>query len=188
VVRICSYFSVGRNGSSRWRAPAADFSASFSRLCGAVEEACASEGAWEEKVAAGIRSALVFVAADPAAAKALTIDARAEALGDGDRQDEVVAHFAELLRRAAPSEKRFPISTDRGIVESIMTLIRGHILAGTTDELPALVPDVVYLALMPYAGLFQARRLADSMSSLHLEVQFGTNTSGIKIAAKDQRG
>lgn len=168
---------MGRDGTTTWRAPAADFSASFTRLRDAVRQACAlgADARWEERVAAGIRSALEFAAADPAAAKALTLDARAQRLDGGDRQDEVIAHFAELLSSVAPSEKRFPISTDLGIVQSITTLVRGHLLAGTADRLPGLAADVVYIALMPYAGREAARHWAEAVPLETTKVQPSTD-------------
>lgn len=141
-----------------WRQPTADFLSSFVALQGVVSSACSVEEEWQEKVAAGIRAALEFVAADPPAAHALTIDARRQHLPEGDREQEVIAYFARLLTGVAPTEKRFPITTDEGTIEAIALVARGHLIAGTVDELPSLTPEFVYLALMPYTGLAEARR------------------------------
>jgi hypothetical protein len=160
--------SKGRSGSAdadpptRWRPPTADFLPSFVALQGAVSRACAREEEWQAKVAAGIRSALEFAAGDPAAAHALTIDARRQPVEAGDREQEVIGYFAGLIADVAPGERRFPISTDEGTIESIAMLTRGHLLAGTTDQLPGLATEVTYLALMPYTGLAAARRWTES--------------------------
>jgi hypothetical protein len=43
-------------------------------------------------------------------------------------------------------------------------VVRGHLLSGTADQLPSLAPELVYLALMPYTGLAEARRWTESLS------------------------
>jgi hypothetical protein len=157
--------AAGAGGPVRWRPPSAEFLSSFVALQGAVSAACGREAEWEAKVAAGIRAALEFAAAEPAAVHALTIDARRQAQEAGDRAEEVVRYFAEMLERVAPAEKRFPISTDEGTVESIAMVIRGQLIAGTTGELPQLAPELTYLALMPYTGLAEARRRTEALTS-----------------------
>jgi hypothetical protein len=155
---------TSRRAPARWRSPSAEFLPSFVALQGAVSTACSSQAEWEAKVAAGVRAALDFAAAEPAAAHALTIDARRQALDEGDREHEVVAYFARLLSEVAPPERRFPISTDKGTIEAIAMVVRGRLIAGTTDELPSQAPELVYLALMPYTGLAEARRWAEPIA------------------------
>ncbi len=154
----------GRQTVPPWRPPAAEFLPSFDRLRETVRKACAGHAHWEERVVAGVEAALGFAAADPAAAHALTIDARRQSVGNGrgDREDEVIAFFAELLREGAPATRRFPVASDDGIIESIATVVRGHLLAGTSAELVSLTPDLVYLTLMPYTGSDGARQWADT--------------------------
>jgi hypothetical protein len=131
-----------------------------------VRDACIAETAWEARVVAGINAALAFVAAEPAKAEALTIKARRHGPGDRDHAREVIDYFAGLLGEVAPAEKRFPVSTDEGIVEAMATVVRGHLLGGTADQLPAVAPDLVYLALMPYLGLAGTRRWVESISPI----------------------
>jgi hypothetical protein len=154
--------SAAAGRAARWRRPAAEFLPSFVALQDAVSRACAEQGAWQAKVAAGIRAALEFAAADRAGAHALTIDARRQRLEGGDREQEVIGYFAALLAGVAPAEKGLPISTDEGTIESIATVVRGHLIAGTTERLPGLAPELIYLALMPYMGLADARRWTES--------------------------
>ena len=134
------------------RTGGAEFSASFLALKRAVRRACAAETEWHARVVVGLRAVLEFVADDPAAARALTIQARRGGPAEFDGQDQVVAHFTELLGELAPAERLVAISTDTGIVEAIATIIRGQLLAGTADQLPAALPDLVNLTLLPYTG------------------------------------
>ena len=158
---------VGTPAVPEWRPPSAEFLPSFDRLREAVRKACAGHSVWEERVVAGVEAALGFAAAEPAAAHALTIDARRQPAGNGDREDEVIAFFAELLRDGAPARQRFPVASNDGIIESIATVVRGHLLAGTSDRLVSLAPDLVYLTLLPYSGSAGARQWAnESVSAL----------------------
>lgn len=142
----------------------AKFLPSFAALQEAVRGACAAPSEWEGKVAAGIGAVLEFAAADPDAALTLTVRARREDSGPGDREDEVIAYFVELLERVTPSE-RLEVSSDAGVVEAIATIVRGNLRAGSAAELPALGRELVYMALLPYTGLAGAERWVDRYSS-----------------------
>jgi hypothetical protein len=119
------------------------------------------------KVVAGIQTVLEFAAADPATARALTIQARRADPEEADRQDQVLSYFTELLGEIAPAEVRFAVSTDQGIVESVATIVRGNLLAGTEKQLPELAPELVYVALLRHTGFAEARRWAESSAPLH---------------------
>jgi hypothetical protein len=139
---------------------APEFAPSFQRLRDAVQTACAYHSEWEAKVGAAICAALEFAAAYPAAARAITD--RANDLSD--RAGDVVSYFARLLADVAPEGERYTISTDEAIVESIAILVRGHLLAGTTDELPELAPELIWLTLLPYTGSAGARAWSGSVA------------------------
>lgn len=150
------------------RRGSAEFLSSFAALQEAVRAACsANRGRWEEQVVAGIQAALRFAATEPQMAHALIVHGRRVPSGDGDREQEVVAHFAGLLAGVAPAQARHPISTDEGVIEAIAALIRGHLQAGAVERLPDVAPDLVYLALMPYLGLEGAREWAASADHGH---------------------
>jgi hypothetical protein len=142
------------------RRGAAEFEPSFAALKVAVGRACAPEAEWEARVVAGIRSVIEFALGDLAAARALTVCAGALASEEIDLEGELLAYFEERLEEVAPGEMLFPISSAGSIVETTAILIRGHLLAGTAEKLPALGPELVYLTLMPYLGLGGARRWA----------------------------
>jgi hypothetical protein len=125
-----------------------------------VARACASEGPWEAKVVAGVEAVLEFAAADPQGAHALTVDARRRTSGEVDLEQEAVTYFAELLREVVAAKRRFAISNEEAVIESIATIIRGHLQLGTAAALPKLAPDLVYITLMPYLGIAEARRWA----------------------------
>lgn len=152
----------GLTAAARVRSRGPEFSASFLALQDAVRVACASRTKWEEKIVTGIQTVLEFAASDPAAARALTIQARRRDAEEADRQAQVLSYFTDLLEDLTPAETRFPVSTDQGIVDSVATIIRGHLLAGTEKQLPELAPELVYVALLRFTGLAGARHWAES--------------------------
>jgi hypothetical protein len=158
--------SGGLGDAARVRTAGPDFSVSLRALQDAVRRACAAETQWQARIVVGLRAVLEFAAADPAAARALTIQARNSNSDVADNQDGVIAYFVELLGELTPAEKVVAVSTDQGVVDSIATIIRGHLLAGTAPQLPGAVPDLVYLTLLPYTGLTEARRWASSAPGL----------------------
>jgi hypothetical protein len=142
----------------------AEFGPSFVALKGAVGRACAREGDWQARVVAGIGAILEFTVEDLAAARALTVCAGAQKTDGRDLEGEMLTYFAELLEDVAPDEMLFPISSAAGIVETSAVLIRGHLLAGRSERIGELGPELVYLALMPYVGLDSAREWAATFS------------------------
>lgn len=143
----------GISAAARVRASGEDFSGSFHELQQVVHDACRRQVKWEAKLVAGIDAILGFAAASPAKATALTVNARRPAFGERNPEHVVLAHFADLLGGLTPAERPLPVSTDKSIVDSIAAVVRGHLLAGTEDQLPEVAPDLVYLALLPYLGL-----------------------------------
>jgi hypothetical protein len=158
--------SFGVSAAARVRASGEDFSASFHELQQAVFDTCRRQVKWEAKVVAGIDATLDFAATSPAKAIALTVNARRPAFGDRNPEQVVLAHFISLLDKVTPAERPLPVSTDRSIVESIAAVVRGHLLAGTEDQLPDVAPDLVYLALLPYLGLERTKPWVESAESV----------------------
>jgi len=142
----------------------AEFEPSYGALKAAVNRACVRESQWEARVVAGIGAVVEFTLEDLAAARALTVCAGALTAEDRDLEGEMLAHFAGLLEDVAPEEMLFPISSAAGIVETTAVLIRGHLLAGRVERIEELGPELVYLALMPYVGLDEAREWAATFS------------------------
>lgn len=141
-----------------------DFEASFEALRGAVQTACAGETRWEAKVVAGISAVVEFATGNGGAARVLTVNASAWGSKGTDPEAELRSYFEGLLEEVAPGRMLFPISSVEGIVETIAIQVRGHLLAGTPEELVRLAPELVYLTLMPYLGDGGARQWAGSIS------------------------
>ena len=134
------------------------FEAAVAAFEAEVLASCAPELEWPARIAAGIRAALAFAAANPEAARALTIDSRADESEEADDYLEMIGRFADLLGRDAPQGQRLPASSDRAVVSAIATIVSSHLRAGTIDRLLSGDTDMVFLVLLPYVGFNEASR------------------------------
>lgn len=139
-----------------------EFADSFAQLDSAVAEGCSADGEWQARFVSGIQAAFAFAAANPAAARALTIEARGATSLEGDDADyrQLIEHFAEKINRCAPKGRRLPASTDRGLITSIAAVVSQHLSSDRIDRLDEMASDMAYLALLPYVGFDEAGRWA----------------------------
>ena len=140
------------------RAAGDTFGSAITRMKRAVVESCDAQAEWPARIAAGINSAIDFMVANPAAARALAVQSRSgEEEGDAGYV-EMIDRFAGLLGAGAPREERLPASSDESIVTLIAAIVSCHVRAGTVDALSNRDPDLVFLALLPYVGFAEACR------------------------------
>jgi hypothetical protein len=139
------------------------FDSAFATLQVRIETACAEAPRWPEQVAAGIRAALDWVAAEPAAAQLLTNDALAGGSAGFERYERMIAYVAELLapgREQAPHGERLPEITERAMASGVAMLVAQRLSLGKEAELPAIAGEAIQFVLTPYLGSAEARRVA----------------------------
>jgi hypothetical protein len=140
-----------------------DFAAAFARLQVRVETACAAEAEWPAQVAAGIRTALSFAVAHPAAADLLTNGALASGPEGHARYERMLAHFAARLRAGRaerPEGEQLPEITEKALAGGLAMLVAQRLDRGRAAELPAATAEAVQFVLTPYLGTEEARRVA----------------------------
>jgi hypothetical protein len=139
------------------------FDSAFAGLQVRIESACAGAGDWPEQVAAGIRAAFEWVAADPAAAELLTNGALAAGVPGFERYERMVAYAAELLapgRERAKHGERLPEITERAMASGVAMLVAQRLSLGQAAELPSIAGEAIQFVLTPYLGSAEARRVA----------------------------
>ena len=136
------------------------FDSALARLQVAVLDACEREAQWPAKIAAAIHAALGFAAADPAAARTLTVDALAQGGYGVRRRQRAIEHYAELLGAEAPEDPRRPDITEPGVVGGIVSLLTRRLFHGEEEGLEDLAPDLIQFALTPYFGTEEAKAQA----------------------------
>ena len=133
----------------------ATYDAIFARLLAAVERACAAEPDWPSGVRAAIAAALGFAAAEPAAARLLSVDTFSFSPEGARRVLASHERLAGLLasgREDRPRAAQLPAITERALVSGIWTTIGSRLLEGTPERLAELELQLAELTLMPYLG------------------------------------
>jgi hypothetical protein len=139
------------------------FDSAFAQLQVRIESACSRAGGWSEGVAAGIRAAFEWVAAEPAAAQLLTNEALAGGSAGFERYERMVAYVAGLLapgREQARHGERLPEITERAMASGVAMLVAQRLSLGQQAELPAIAGEAIQFVLTPYLGSAEARRVA----------------------------
>jgi AcrR family transcriptional regulator len=127
---------------------------------------------WATMVRDAAAAFLDLLASRPAFARMALVEAPAS----GDRAFELYASGKRVLQsllergRDDPVEETaIPSSAGRAALSAAESLIVGQILAGNTERLPELLPDIVYITTVPYLGqeeaLRQSREAERSISS-----------------------
>ncbi len=134
----------------------AAFDAAAARLRKRLEAAAEGGETWRERLRLALEDLLRFVAEDPDAAMSLIVDARAACPPALLRRDELLDHFASCLdtqvRAETPADDPPSAIAAAGIVGGIEALLYSRINRGETDGLEALLPSLMYFAVLPYEG------------------------------------
>jgi len=121
------------------------------RVVGAVQ---AGDG-FAERAAAGLGTFLDFLASEPAFARMCIIEVLAAGPDAISRRNNVMHAFAQLIDTQAKEllpDRDSPPLTAETVVGGIYEVVYGRVLRGEIKELPELLPDLTYSALLPYLG------------------------------------
>lgn len=130
---------------------------------------------WPERVLIGLETLLAAFAGNPDGARVALV----ECLGAGE---EAIARVRAAIAKAipvieggrlgerdaetsAPDTAHLPVQTSEAVVGGIASILHRRVLEGRTCELPALLPDLLYFALMPYLGHERALTASESASA-----------------------
>jgi AcrR family transcriptional regulator len=135
----------------------------FERFLGLVFRACNAATEWPFKVRSVIEAALDYAAAEPAQMGLLTLDPLS---GDIEMAQRVLAsadHLAALLSRGralSDEAAALPELIEKSVVGALTAIVSSRIAGGEAEQLPELAPQLVELALTPYVGAAEAKRVA----------------------------
>jgi AcrR family transcriptional regulator len=119
-----------------------------------MENACEeAEGERIDRVAAGLRAFLVFVAENPATARMCIIEAVSATPVASDRYDEALQRFVELLRRSMPTETGLPATIEDTLAGGVAWILHQLIRRGETERAVDLMPELLGFLLSPYQGV-----------------------------------
>jgi AcrR family transcriptional regulator len=117
---------------------------------------------WALRVRDGISSLLDTLAGNPDLASISLVEGLRAGRGVYDRYQAAVESFVAYLREGAPQAPgggEVPVATDEAVVGGIASLLGRRVLAGETEQIDQLLPEVLEFALTPYLGTAEARRI-----------------------------
>lgn len=134
---------------------------SLADAMGRIVDVYSPDKPWATMVQDATATFLDLLASRPEFARMALIEAPAA----GGRSFEMYAAGKRVLQalldrgRGNPIEEQgIPTSAGRGALAAAESLIVGQILAGNTERLPELLPDIVYIVTVPYLGQDEALR------------------------------
>lgn len=134
----------------------AAFDAAATRLRRRLEAAEEEGETWRERLRLALEELLRFVGDEHDAAMTLIVDARAACPPALLRRDELLDHFASCLdtqvRAESPAGTMPSAIAAAGIVGGIEALLYSRLNRGETDGIEALLPSLMYFAVLPYEG------------------------------------
>jgi AcrR family transcriptional regulator len=142
------------------------------QLLTGVRVAYNEENTFGERLRAGLTAFLRFIAREPAFARMCIVEALAAGPEAVKRRNEAIAAFTKLIddnARELGTTLEPPVLTAETIVGGIYEVVYSRIVAGEVRNLPLLLPDLLYSALLPYVGLEEAaaeyRRQRDAVGA-----------------------
>lgn len=125
------------------------------QLLSAVSHAYEQGETWPQKVHDGLETFLGYLTSEPAFARMCIVEVIAagpEARARRDAATRVFVDFLEPGRREAPDGVVVPVLASEVVVGGIYEIIYTRLLRNAADELVAMLPDLLYCALVPYIG------------------------------------
>ncbi len=134
----------------------AAFDAGARRLRTRLSNAAAMGEGWRERLRLALAALLAFASVEPQTARTLIVEARAASGEAPQRRIELLDGFAACLDTAA--RKLLPHPPDRspltaaGVVGGIEAVLYARLCRGEAEQLEALLPSLMYFAVLPYEG------------------------------------
>ncbi len=110
---------------------------------------------WIERLRGGLRSLLNYLSQNPVAVRVGIVEGFGAGSRARDRYQEAVSAFFPFLdagRALVDDSDRIPGQTARVVVGGVSALIFNQASTGDAAELPGLLPEMIYLAVVPYMG------------------------------------
>jgi AcrR family transcriptional regulator len=124
-------------------------------FCVRVQGAYAGPSAWHDRVWAAGWAAMRFLAEDPTRARFLVVEVNGAGSGAQSRRDQILQRLADILD-GGRQELEKPESVSRCTAEIVAGAIYGTVLGkiedGCIERGEDFLPELVYMAVMPYLG------------------------------------
>jgi len=144
------------NFSGKEDAYLAAFDAVTQQLLERVGAAYAEADGLVAKARESLAGLLSFIADEPTFADMCIVEVMAAGPSAIERRNRTMTAFAQMIEKAAadelPKSKLPPQLTAETLVGGIYEVVYSRVLQGRGDELPALLPDLLFSVVLPYVG------------------------------------
>ncbi len=132
------------------------------RVFGEVVANCDGEQPWLDRMRTGLETIVELFAVDPKLARTAVVEVAAAGADARQLHWNAVARFTEFLEagRELTDGRELPDNIALMSAGAVSGLIFDEVLAGRTERLPAMLPDLLFAMLVPYIG---PRAAADEM-------------------------
>jgi len=119
-----------------------------------IEESCVGVGdEWVDRIAAGLRDFLTYIAENPAIARMCLIEAMSATPASAARYDDAMQRFVDLLRANAPADTGLPVTIEETLVGGVAWILNQKIRRGEAEQALDLMPELLDFVLSPYHGV-----------------------------------
>lgn len=126
------------------------------RIEAAVGEAAIGGGGGRDELRAGLAAVLACFEAEPDVGRALVVEVHAAGEAATDRRDAVVRRFGSYLRRTMGNGEA-PAIAPEAVAAGIHSVLHSRLANREDGELRKLLPEFMYIAVLPYLGVDAAR-------------------------------
>lgn len=130
------------------------FDSAVTEVAARIEESCVDVGdEWVDRIAAGLRAFLTYIAENPAAARMCLIEAVSATPAASVRYDDAMGRFVDLLRLNAPGDTGLPDTIEETLVGGVAWILNQKIRRGEAEQALDLMPELLDFVLSPYQGV-----------------------------------
>lgn len=126
-----------------------------SELCERVGAALQGAASWHDRLWAAGWAAMRFFGEDPIRARFLIVEVNGAGSGAQERRDRILQGLAEIVdggRGEAGEGRKVSRCTAEIVAGAIYGTILGRIETGSVERGEDFLPELVYMAVMPYLG------------------------------------
>lgn len=129
-------------------------------LCEGVERAAAGAEEWPGRVRAGVAETLRLLAANPALAHLLAVEAPQAGAGARRRQQACLGRLAEALRAGRPDRPELPGDLEALLLGGALSVVARYVENDQAERLSDVETALVECLLIPYLGPEESKRIA----------------------------
>ncbi|HEX6586187.1 MAG TPA: TetR/AcrR family transcriptional regulator [Solirubrobacterales bacterium] len=119
-----------------------------------VTRAFEGPGSWPQRISRALGALLEAYAAEPEVARMATVEVPAAGPESRRRYHDALKRLLPLFRegRAYAEGETLPADTELVAIGGAEAIIFREVVADRTEELPTLLPDILFTVLVPYVG------------------------------------